>query len=381
MRDHTELRRAAIELLERSPFELEESLHQTEQQLIHELRVHQAELEMQNEELRRMQLELEESRDRFANLFDFAPVGYVILDHAGRVAEANLTICNALDVVRSNLIGQPLSRYVIREDAVRFHRFLKGIVAAEKKTCCEVTLQTPDGVVLRVRLDGVAVGKNLSIAITDLTEKLDLIRAWQDSEGRLASLARTLPMPVAYADKTQTYQFCNAAHEQWFGISDRSIAGRQVRDILGDAAYEVVEPHIKDVIDGQAGTVHLTIDGLDNTSRTIVLHYVPHRNSEDDIVGFYELMFDVSNTDNSDVMNARKSALEMQLNSLTQRQRDVFQRLMTGATNNVVAMEANVSLRTVERERQAICRLLNVASINELLMTFASIATPSSRNE
>jgi PAS domain-containing protein len=76
---------------------------------VHELRVHQIELEMQNEELRRAQLELEASREKYFELFDLAPVGYLTLGDRDIVGDANLTAAHLLGVERQLLVGQPFS--------------------------------------------------------------------------------------------------------------------------------------------------------------------------------------------------------------------------------------------------------------------------------
>ncbi len=85
-----DLRRRAEKLLTSKKEVTEEILGANTPELIHELEVHQIELEMQNEELRRTQVELTESRNRYYDLYDFAPVAYFSLDHKGRILEVNL---------------------------------------------------------------------------------------------------------------------------------------------------------------------------------------------------------------------------------------------------------------------------------------------------
>src|SRR5580658_6763594 len=89
--------------------------------LAHELHVHQMELEMQNEELRRVQLELEASRDHYSALYDFSPVGYLKLSEEGIVREANLTLAGQLGLNRSEVIGKRFSRFLAPEAQDVFH--------------------------------------------------------------------------------------------------------------------------------------------------------------------------------------------------------------------------------------------------------------------
>jgi PAS domain-containing protein len=84
--------------------------------LLHELRVHQIELEMQNTELRRTQEELDIERRRYFDLYDQAPVGYCTVSEAGLLLEANLAVINILGLTRATLAGQPLSRFILDAD-------------------------------------------------------------------------------------------------------------------------------------------------------------------------------------------------------------------------------------------------------------------------
>ena len=143
--DGAELRRLAEQAFEASSNE-EEDLSgispEDKENLIHELQVHQIELKMQNEELRRIQDDLEKTRDRYSHLYDFAPIGYFTLDQKGAIHEANLTIATMLGVDRSALIGQPFSRFVLRDDQDSFYKHRQRLLETEapqvlRATACE----------------------------------------------------------------------------------------------------------------------------------------------------------------------------------------------------------------------------------------------------
>ncbi len=114
------LRRKAEALLRQEPVtpataSCAESLD-TLQATVHELRVHQIELELQNEELRRTQFDLDVARSRYFDLYDLAPVGYCTIDERGLILEVNLTAATLTGVARAVLVGRPFSSFVLGED-------------------------------------------------------------------------------------------------------------------------------------------------------------------------------------------------------------------------------------------------------------------------
>lgn len=113
--------------------------------ILHELCVHQIELEMQNEELRLAQVELETSRAQYFELFDLAPVGYVTISEKGMVQRANLTVSNLLGVTRTALVGKPFSRYIIKDEVDIYHLSRKHLMQTREPRTIELRLQRKDG--------------------------------------------------------------------------------------------------------------------------------------------------------------------------------------------------------------------------------------------
>ena len=145
--------------------------------LIHELQVHQIELKMQNEELRRIQSELETARDRYAHLYDFSPVGYISTDLNGIIKEANLTFADMVGSERGHLPGTPLSRFVFHDDQDIFYRHRRLLLETEESQNCELRLGKKDGTVFPVLLECLLVtganddGRRIRGAVVDITER------------------------------------------------------------------------------------------------------------------------------------------------------------------------------------------------------------------
>ncbi|EFL51511.1 PAS/PAC sensor signal transduction histidine kinase [Solidesulfovibrio fructosivorans JJ]] len=114
-------------------------------QAFHELHVHQIELEMQNEELRRAQVELEAARARYFDLYDLAPVGYCTVSEPGLVLEANLTVATMLGLNRDALVGQPWTRFVHRQDQDVYYKRRKKLFETSVPAAYELRLLRKDG--------------------------------------------------------------------------------------------------------------------------------------------------------------------------------------------------------------------------------------------
>lgn len=147
------------------------------QGLAHELGTYQIELEMQNEELRRAQEELEASRSRYAELYDFAPTGYLTFDKEGLIREVNLTGAGLLGVDRERLINKPFSVFVVKDDRDTFRGHLRETMERETRQIGEIKIRRKDGSVLSVQLQSVAVvgpgvdSTSCRTAAIDITER------------------------------------------------------------------------------------------------------------------------------------------------------------------------------------------------------------------
>ncbi|HMF33453.1 MAG TPA: PAS domain-containing protein, partial [Candidatus Lokiarchaeia archaeon] len=125
------------------------SVPQTEQErLIHELQVQQVHLELQNEELRRTQQDLELIHEKYVDLYDFAPVGFFTLDSQSVILDANLTGTAFLGLDKNQIINQPLTRFILPEDEGVFSRCYQNLFESSFQCLrtCKIRMQNSDGV-------------------------------------------------------------------------------------------------------------------------------------------------------------------------------------------------------------------------------------------
>ncbi|MFA6103182.1 MAG: PAS domain-containing protein, partial [Victivallaceae bacterium] len=147
------LRKHAEKIIQKKSVQLQEPASPEEiRQMLHELRVHQIELEMQNEELRRTQLELAASRAHYFDFYNLAPVGYCTISEQGLILEANLYAATLLGVVPDALSRHPVSRFIHKEDQDIYYLFRKKLVKNGEPQTCELRMVKENGTSFRAHL-------------------------------------------------------------------------------------------------------------------------------------------------------------------------------------------------------------------------------------
>jgi PAS domain S-box-containing protein len=214
-----------------SPAELAALSPEETWQMLHELRVHQIELELQNEELRRVQEELEGTKARYLDLYEMAPVGYCTLNEEKIILEANLTISSMLGIARGVLVNQPLSRFLFRDDQDIFYLLRKNLFANGKPQGCEVRMVRPGGRIFWVRLDAVLVtgaesAPQWRLAISDISQRKEAEEALRASEKHLRFLIQNASDSQVIVNPDGTLRYLSPAMEKITGFSPAVLEGQ-----------------------------------------------------------------------------------------------------------------------------------------------------------
>ena len=173
--DLSELRLQAEHVVALSSEENDPLLFNSAHLLVHELRVHQIELEMQNEELRRSNIETEISKARYIDLYDQSPVSYLTISEKGLIQEANLTFATLLMWPRNKLFTQPISAFICREDQDIYYVHKKELFGTQCPQQCDLRMVKKDGTTFYAHLEAIlaqdADGKPVGhMVITDISK-------------------------------------------------------------------------------------------------------------------------------------------------------------------------------------------------------------------
>ncbi len=213
--------------------------------LIHELEVHQIELQMQNEELLRLEKELDVARDRYFDLYDQAPAGYCTLNEEGVIIESNLKAAALFGTDKKALVNQPLSRFIFKEDQDLYYLYQKKLSRSREQQDIDLRMVRGENTIFWVRMQTIISthdaykGPFYRIILTGITEKKhdeDLLR---ESKAKtrsayhvLRTLVQVIPDMIWLKDHNGIYLDCNPVFESFFGASRENIIGKTDYDFV-----------------------------------------------------------------------------------------------------------------------------------------------------
>jgi PAS domain S-box-containing protein len=224
--------------------------------LLHELQVHQVELEMQNEELRRAQLALEESRDRYLDLYEFAPVGYLTLTEGGAIEGTNLTGAALLGVERNDLTRRRLEAFLAPGEVARFRELLVAAWRGDEVQACDLVFRRPDRSTFHGHLDfrsreAGRPGGPVRVAITDVSPLRHAEEALRRSEAAYSAMARNYPGGlIALFDHDLRYTFVDGPGRTIMGQEPRTLVGRSVHELYPSGHLERIETAYRAALGG-----------------------------------------------------------------------------------------------------------------------------------
>jgi PAS domain S-box-containing protein len=200
--------------------------------LIHELEVHQMELEMQNEELLLAKELAEHTIEKYTKLYDYAPSGYFTLSTDGKVIEANLTGADMLGKLHSSVLNSQFVFFISDDTKYIFNAFLQKIFKSKGKESCEVNLITKDKKSFFGHLSGVLSidCEQCNITLIDITELKEAEFALRNSQEKFRDLLNSLAEGIIVHSPDSSIVMSNPKASELLGLSEGQLKGKQAID-------------------------------------------------------------------------------------------------------------------------------------------------------
>ncbi|HZK62149.1 MAG TPA: PAS domain S-box protein [Anaerovoracaceae bacterium] len=262
-----DIRKQAEEALKGKQTELEKLVPTDVQSLVHELQVHQIELEMQNEELRRAQSELEDALNRYSDLYDFAPLGYFTFDKNGSILDVNLTGAKKLGIERGNLVNKPFSLYIAPDFKDVFYLHLREVFNAQTQGACELRLMDNEGEQFDVLFESLPVRDSdgnliVRVVMSDITQRKKAVM----ENNLLASIIKNIPESVCTIDLNGNIISWNEGAEKMLGYGKEEIIGKPITITIPEKLAQKELDHCIGILNAEGSftdyeSVRLTKDG------------------------------------------------------------------------------------------------------------------------
>lgn len=235
------LREKAEQTVRQTPVVSEAESAQPVHELIHNLHVHQVELEMQNNELRQTQEELSLSRDMYFQLFHQAPVGYVTVDENGMIIQSNQTIANMLGMNISRLDKRPFIQFVHKEDRDLFTSYFQMILKQMNRKNFEIRMCGASDEIFHLAVSGQLARvpsmrghrqQELLLIVTDITDRKKVEEELKENRKRLSDIIEDIPAMICRFDLTGSISYVNREYCAFYGRMESELLKANVFDLI-----------------------------------------------------------------------------------------------------------------------------------------------------
>ncbi len=292
--------------------------------------------------------ELDHAVQRYADLYDLAPTGYVSFDRSGRIEEINLTAAQLFGIPRERLIGMPFMVFVAREDiAILLHHLLR-CRCSETRVETELRLKDVKRKIFHACLSSTPVAASVhngallyQTAIVDLTERKRTEELLRQKEAELERIVTQTPFMLTRCTRDLRYRYVSRAYAQMLDRKPEEIAGKPIAKMMGKEGFEAIRPYVDRVLAGETVSYEMLLRFKNGGLRCLRTVYVPDED-HGEVVGWIASILDVTE---------QKRAEEERIETLRQRGAlyDLSQQYQTARTLDEIYEAALGAILTAQR--------------------------------
>jgi len=274
--------------------------------MLNEMQAHKIQLEIQHEELKRTQAELEASYALYSDFYNIAPVGHLTINPKGLIVQANLTMAAMLEVTRESLVRQKLIRFILPEDQDDFVRHLKQLFSSGVARACELRLVKKSGEHFWVLIEATRVqdAEHVSLCravlsnINDRKQAEDELRV---SEEKIRYMTENSSDTLWHLDPNYRFDYISPADERMRGFKQTEVIGTSVWELMKPEGIEHVKRgHAKRLVDEQngirTGTIRFELEQLckDGSWIWTEVNSTAHHDKDGKLIGLHGVTRDIS---------------------------------------------------------------------------------------
>ncbi|MDY6944685.1 MAG: PAS domain-containing protein [Pseudomonadota bacterium] len=234
-----------------------------------------------------------------AALLESITDAFYALDGDWRVTYANQKALDYFGKSREEFVGRVFWDLVPRARGSHIHREYQRAVRENTSVSFEIFSPVSER---WLEIRAYPHQRGLAAHFRDITDRRHAEQRLRESEAQLRLMSDALPALICYVDKDYRYRFCNARYEEWFGVSSGMVVGRTLAEVVGEAAFATLKPLVDRALNGERLSTEVQVAYRAGGTREVQVDYLPDRDEEAGVRGYYALIQDISERKAADML-------------------------------------------------------------------------------